>query len=477
MSTSLITEWGLMAMSKRIIAPQKGAQERFLASRAQICIYGGAAGGGKTCGMLIDALRWKDREGYGAVFFRKNHNQIFSQGGLWDEGMKLYSGIARAYPQLGRSRWVFRGSDGHEVSKISFAHIEREQDVHKWQGSQICGLYFDELTHFSEKTFFYMLSRNRSTCGVTPYVRASCNPDADSWVAKFISWWIDPDTGYPIKERSGVIRWMLRREDQLYWADTKEELIEQFKLGSPEELNEPKSVTFIASTIYDNQILLKTNPSYLANLKALPLVERERLLQGNWKIKPAAGLYFKRVQLRSILDAPPLDVVSWARAWDLAATSEDEGGEPAYTAGVLMGKRRDGTYVVADVVNVRMEANDVRQLIKLTAEKDRAMFGPVHIRLPQDPGQAGKAQAKSFVKFLSGFAVKAIPETGSKESRAEPVAAQWQAGNFDLVYGAWNEMYLDQLESFPMSRFKDMVDATSAAYNELESTFDIGNLL
>ncbi len=187
------------------------------------------------------------------------------------------------------------------MSKISFAHIEREQDVHKWQGSQICGLYFDELTHFSEKTFFYMLSRNRSTCGVTPYVRASCNPDADSWVAKFISWWIDPDTGYPIKERSGVIRWMLRREDQLYWADTKEELIEQFKLESPEELNEPKSVTFIASTIYDNQILLKTNPSYLANLKALPLVERELFCKGNWKIKPAAGLYFKRVQLRSIL--------------------------------------------------------------------------------------------------------------------------------------------------------------------------------
>lgn len=135
-------------MSKRVIAPQKGAQERFLASHAQICIYGGAAGGGKTCGMLIDALRWKDREGYGAVFFRKNHNQIFSQGGLWDEGMKLYSGIARAYPQLGRSRWVFRGRDGHEVSKISFAHIEREQDVHKWQGSQIslvCTLTSDPL--------------------------------------------------------------------------------------------------------------------------------------------------------------------------------------------------------------------------------------------------------------------------------------------------------------------------------------------
>lgn len=464
-------------MSKRVIAPQKGAQERFLNCRAQICIYGGAAGGGKTCGMLIDAVRWKDKKDYGAVFFRKNHNQIFSQGGLWDESVKLYAGIKTAYPQLGRSRWVFRDKQNREIAKISFAHIERDQDLMKWQGSQICGMYFDELTHFTEKMFFYMLSRNRSTCGVIPHVRASCNPDADSWVAKFIEWWIDQDTGYPIPERSGVIRWMMRREEQLYWADTKEELIEKFNLTTPEERDEPKSVTFIASTIYDNQILLKTNPSYLANLKALPLVERERLLAGNWKIKPAAGLYFKRTQLRSILDAAPLDVVSWARAWDLAATSEDEGGEPAYTAGVLMGKRRDGSYVVADVINVRMSANEVRQLIKLTAEKDRAMYKNVHIRLPKDPGQAGKDQAQNYIKFLSGFAVKAVAETGSKETRAEPVAAQWQAGNLDIVYGSWNDMYLDQLESFPMSRFKDMVDATSAAFRELDSSFDISSLL
>lgn len=464
-------------MSRRIIAPQKGAQERFLASTAQICIYGGAAGGGKTCGMLIDALRWKDVPDYGAVFFRKNYNQIFSQGGLWDESMKLYYGIKNAYPQLGWGRWVFRDKCGHEISKINFAHIERDQEVHKWQGSQICGIYFDELTHFSERIFFYMLSRNRSTCGVTPYVRASTNPDADSWVAKFIEWWIDPETGYPIKDRSGVIRWMIRREEQLYWADTKQELIEQFHLTTPEELDEPKSVSFIASTIYDNKILLRSNPAYLANLKALPVVERERLLNGNWKIKPAAGLYFKRSQVRKILAQPPLDVVVWARAWDLAATSEDEGGEPAYTAGVLMGKRRDGTFVVADVVNMRLSANDVRQLIRHTAEIDNAKYKMVRIRLPKDPGQAGKAQAQSFVKFLSGFAVKAVAETGSKEARAEPVAAQWQAGNFDVVYGPWNDMYFDQLESFPMSKFKDMVDATSAAFQELDEAFDIHNLL
>ena len=451
----------------RLIAPQKGAQERFLSSRAQICIYGGAAGGGKTCGMLIDAVRWKGVKGFGAVFFRQNHNQIFSEGGLWDESVKLYSGLSNAVPQIGRSRWIFMEKGNKTVSKISFAHIEREQDLHKWQGSQIPGLYFDELTHFSERVFFYMLSRNRSTCGVTPYVRASCNPDADSWVAKFISWWIDQDTGYPIKERSGVIRWLIRREDELHWADTKEELIERFHLETPEERMEPKSVTFIASTIYDNQILLKINPTYLAGLKALPLVERERLLHGNWKIKPAAGLYFKRTQV-TMVKAIPTDVVLWARGWDLAATSEDENGEPAYTAGVLIGKRREGRYVIADVINKRLSASEVRVLVKMTCQADRKKYGRVIERLPQDPGQAGKEQAQSYVKLLAGFLVKVKPESGSKESRAEPMAAQWQAGNVDVLEADWNETYFNELESFPQSKFKDMVDAGSTAFIEIE---------
>lgn len=462
---------------KTRVTPQDGPQYEFVSSPADIVIYGGAAGGGKTFGMLIDALRYKNVLGFGAVFFRQHHTQIFNEGGLWDESIKLYGRIKNATPQLGRSRWVFNDSTGKAVSKINFAHIERDMDLGKWHGSQICGIYFDELTHFTEKTFFYMLSRNRSTCNVVPYVRASCNPDADSWVANFIEWWIDQETGYPIKERSGVLRYMIRRDEQLHWADTPRELYEKFGLYTAEEQSEVKSVTFIASTVYDNQILLKNNPSYLANLKALPLVERERLLMGNWKIKPAAGLYFRRNQVREILKVVPADVISWARAWDLAATSEDEGGEPAYTAGVLMGKRKDGSYVVADVINVRMSANEVRQLIRHTAEIDTAKYKFVHIRLPKDPGQAGKDQAQNYIKFLSGYPVKAVAETGSKEARAEPVAAQWQAGNFDIVYGDWNDMYFSQLESFPMSKFKDMVDATSAAFTELEGTFDISSLL
>lgn len=463
----------------RIVKPQPGPQTAFMATPANVCIYGGAAGGGKSYGLLMSALRYKNVPGFGCTIFRRNFNQIFSQGGLWDESMKIYQGIRGADPKFARGQWWFRNQNGDIVSKVTFAHIERDEDVHKWQGSQICEIGFDELTHFSEKTFFYMLSRNRSTCGVEPFIRATCNPDADSWVAKFIEWWIDQDTGYPIPERSGKLRWFVRRDEILYWANTKQELWKQFDLKTPEEKAEPRSVTFIMSKLEDNQELLKVNPGYMANLKAMSVIERERLLHGNWKIKAAAGLFFKRSQVGDYLSFIPDDVIEWVRCWDLAATEKTENGDPAFTAGVLMGKRKNGRYIVADVVNKQMSASDVRQTIKHTAQQDIAKYKRVKIRLPKDPGQAGKEQAESYIKFLAGFNVVTVAETGSKEARAEPMAAQWQAGNFDILTGAWNEEYLQQLENFPDSKFKDMVDASANAFTELETknVFDLSNLI
>lgn len=463
----------------RILKPQAGPQEMFLSTKADICIYGGAAGGGKTYGLLLSALRHKNVKGFGCTIFRKNYNQIFSQGGLWDEAQDMYHGISGAQKRISDGTWYFSDSKGQVVSKVSFAHIERNDELEKWQGSQICEIGFDELTHFTEKMFFYMLSRNRSTCGVRPFVRATCNPDADSWVARFIEWWIDQDTGYPIQERSGKIRWFIRRNEIITWADTKEELWEKFDLETDEERQEPKSATFIMSRVQDNKELLKINPSYLANLKALALIDRERLLYGNWKIKAAAGLFFKRTQIGNILEVIPDDVICWVRCWDLAASEKSDKGDPAYTAGVLIGKRKNGRYIVADVVNKQMSASDVRSTIRLTAQEDRAKHKSVRIRLPQDPGQAGKEQAESYIKFLSGFDVVARLESGSKQTRAEPMAAQWQAGNFDILHADWNEAYITQLENFPDGTFKDMVDASANAFAEIEikSAFNVRNLI
>lgn len=415
----------------------------------------------------MDPMRHKNVKGFTCTIFRHNYNQIFQAGGLWDSSVELYSSCKRATASIANGQWTFRNKKNEVTSKITFKHIERDQEVQNYQGGQICAIFWDELCHFSEYQFFYMLSRNRSTCGIKPYIRATCNPDADSWVAKFIEWWINQETGYPIQERSGVIRWMMRRNGVITWGDTQEELWEKFGLVTPEERAEPKSVTFIPSSIYDNKELLAKDPGYLANLKALPEIERERLLAGNWKIKASAGLFFKRTQLGNILEILPDDITYYCRCWDLAASEKDEKGDPAYTAGVLMGRRKNGRYVVIDVINRQMSAQDVRNTIKLTAQADRAKYKRVRIRIPQDPGQAGKEQAQSYIKMLAGFDITAVRESGSKQSRAEPMAAQWQAGNFDLMYGKWNEEYLYQLENFPDWKFKDMVDASANAFDEI----------
>lgn len=334
----------------------------------------GAAGGGKTYGLLLSALRYKNIRGYNCTIFRRTYKQVFSPGGLWDEAVGMYHAFRGAQSRISKGEWLFRDKRDRIVSKVLFKHIGGDEGVYDYQGSQICGLCFDELTHFSEFQFFYMLSRNRSTCGVKLFVRATCNPDADSWVAKFIEWWIAQDTGYAVPERSGTIRWFIRREEVIHWVDTREELWERFSLATPKELAEPKSVTFIASSIYDNQALIDRDPGYLANLKAMTLIERERLLKGNWKIKAAAGLFFKRMQIGEILNAVPADVTRWVRCWDLAAS-----------------------------------------------EKTAKM------------------------------------------------AAQWQAGNFDILAGDWNEPYLLQMENFPDGKFKDMVEASANAFWEIEN--------
>lgn len=236
----------------------------------------------KSWALLLEPLRHIHNREFGSVFFRRTTVQVRNEGGLWDESMKLYP-LVGATPKEHVLSWEFPSG-----ATISFAHLEHDKTVLNWQGSQIALIAFDELTHFSETQFWYMVSRNRSMSGVRPYIRATCNPDSDSWVASFIGWWIDQETGLPIPERAGVLRWFMRINNTLFWADSADELQKRFPEGTP------KSLTFIPAKLSDNAALMAADPGYLANLMALPQVERERLLGGNWKIRAIAGSYFKR---------------------------------------------------------------------------------------------------------------------------------------------------------------------------------------
>lgn len=438
------------------IRPQPGPQEAFLRSTADLVVYGGAAGGGKSFALLLDALRYaafRPVQGFGAVIFRRESPQITAQGGLWDEASTLYSLIG-GKPNLTQLSWSWP----QYHTRIRFSHMQYDTDVFAWQGAQVPLICFDELTHFTENQFFYMLSRNRSTCGVKPRMRATTNPDADSWVKVFLAPWVD--ASFPLPAQSGEIRFFYREGGQLIW------------LAPGEHHEDEKSVSFISASIFDNKILLAKDPGYLANLKAMNLVDRQRLLDGDWSIRPS-GNKFKRHWFE-VVETPPATLERVVRFWDRAATEPKPGRDPDWTVGVKVG-RHAGIYYVLDVVRDRLTPGKVDALMRQTAQLDGA---GVTIYEEQEPGSAGVAQIARSLRNLSGFDFHGVKTTGAKEVRANAASAQAEGGNVKLVRAYWNDAFLNELSAFPQQGVHDdQVDGFSGAMNQLMTTSDALPLL
>lgn len=200
-----------------------------------------------------------------------------------------------------------------------------------------------------------------------------------------------------------------------------------------------------------------------AALADLKLALGDYAWAGQYQQRPApreGGLF--KVERIGVVETLP-KCSHWVRAWDLAGTA----GAGAYTVGVLMGLRKDGKgYVVADVVRERLSPGDVRTLIKSTAELDGKK---VRIRLPQDPGQAGKAQAAEFYALLDGYTVR-ILVTGDKKKavRAEPFAVQVEGSRVAMLKAPWNDAYIAELRTFPAGHYADQVDASVDGHGELQ---------
>lgn len=181
---------------------------------------------------------------------------------------------------------------------------------------------------------------------------------------------------------------------------------------------------------------------------------------------PREGGTFK-VDKLGYVDADELpEMVSVCRAWDLAATE----GAGDHTAGVKVGRGADGLFYVLDVVRGQWDSAERNRTMRATAVADGVSV-PVHV--PQDPGQAGKDQAKAMVRLFAGFNVETEPVSGSKEVRADPFAAQMNAGgkgepgNVRLKRAAWNEAFVEEYRAFPNGTWDDQVDAGSDAFNEV----------
>jgi predicted phage terminase large subunit-like protein len=178
--------------------------------------------------------------------------------------------------------------------------------------------------------------------------------------------------------------------------------------------------------------------------------------------RPAEGALF-RVGRIQVLDAEPSGIRA-VRSWDLAATAAVGTADPDWTVGLKLGRLADGRFVVLDVVRLRGGPDEVEEAIAGTAGADGR---EVLIELPQDPGQAGKGQVLYLARRLAGFRVGVSPETGSKVTRAAPVASQVNVGNVSLVRASWNRALLDELAAFPSGRHDDQVDALARAFGAL----------
>jgi predicted phage terminase large subunit-like protein len=455
------------------LGPQPGPQTKFLSTTADIAIYGGAAGGGKTFALLLEPTRNYSLKGFEGVIFRRTTPQITFPGGLWDASQEIY----RPLGMIPRENTL----DWYKINGMAmkFAHLESEGDKYNWQGGQIAYLGFDELTHFTKSQFFYLISRNRSTTGVRGRVRATCNPDADSWVAEFLQWWWNPDTGYPIPERDGVLRWCARVGDDLVWGNSKEELSRDH---GPDVGTHAKSVTFIKSDVHDNKILLEKDPGYLSNLMLQDRVERARLLDGNWLIKKGSGTYFQRSDFEIIPTMPSTGQLAKIRYWDRAATKPSvTSPNPDWTVGTKMTKMENGLFIIEHVERFRDGPLGNQKVIKNTASADG--YFPA-IGIEQDPGAAGVSEAHAYTILLQGYNVLLYPVHKNKELRATPYSAQVQAGNVKLLRGPWNEAFLTEHAAFPPDKKKatrkkdgaddeptagkdDQVDSASGAFNHL----------
>lgn len=174
---------------------------------------------------------------------------------------------------------------------------------------------------------------------------------------------------------------------------------------------------------------------------------------------PAEGGFFKPDQLVPIKAIPAGVSIRWCRGWDLGSTTNGD-----WTAGVKLGALADGRFVIAHVTRLR-EAPDARDaVLKNTTTTDGA---GVKVSLPQDPGQAGKTQVLHLTRMLAGYAVHTSPESGDKETRAEPIASQVNVGNCMIVVGPWNEPFKDELRAFPNGTWDDQVDGLSRAAEAL----------
>lgn len=298
----------------------------------------------------------------------------------------------------------------------------------------------------------YMLSRLRSNADMQSFVKATCNPEPKEaeggWLHEFLDDYYLDEYGYPIPERSGVIRWFISDDNgNLAWGATKEDLQAEYGLDC-----DPMSFTFISAQIYDNKVLCVNQPAYISALKNLGRVERERLLYGGWNVSPKGSGYFLREWADFVEPREVPKRLRTIRCHDLASSVKSEiNSDPDYSASVKLSYCEDGYFYVEHAHDYRARPAGVSQEIMRRAENDGK---GCPVGLPQDVGQAGVVAFQHYARplTLKGYKVKKMKTRKGKIERFSGFSNAAENGMVRIVRGDWNDRYISQLENFDPDR-------------------------
>jgi len=387
--------------------------------------FGGAAGPGKTEGLLMAALQYVDQPHYRALLLRRTFRQLNQSNSIMN----------RARQQLAYTDAEWNTTDKRYTfpsgATITFGNLDSDDDVYQYDSSEFQFVGFDELTSFTERQYTYLFSRLRSTKDnpVALRMRSASNPGnrGHDWVKS---------------------RFMIDQPA----ASLHKEFPERF---------------FLPARIEDNPHLRREE--YVAALANLDAVRRRQLLDGDWEVTPSGNLF--RREWFEIVEDWPREVSGIVRAWDDAATRD--GGD--WTVGVLMARARTGIFYVIDVVRIQGSPLDVERLKAQTAKIDKDLSaGRAVTLLQQEPGAAGKSFIDAQIRGpLCGYYTDVENPTGDKYTRALPLSSAAQAQNIKLLRGRWNRDLLEELEQAgpdpKLYDHDDQWDAAASAFNYLAS--------
>lgn len=508
----------------RTIAPASKPQELFLMLRdgtgkrskyatedgeeVDIIFYGGQAGGGKTFASLLHHMKYIHLPLYKGITIRRTTPMLRKPGAVWDEAKSLYRDVDPKARIRDKEMKITFGpvKDPTKRAEVTFTHFERVDDTDNFQGSQLSSACLDELCQFEESQFLYIMSRLRTQADMKPVMRATMNPASDTWVRKWVDYYLYPEGhelfGRPDPEKQAKVRWFIRRGDEMTWRETRQELFDEYGVKdsngvllpdeSPRQIK-PLSFAFISASVYDNPHVA---PSYIAFLEGLNRIEKELLLHGNWEARDQGSTFFNRSWCEEITSYDPDEIVKVVRSWDFAGTIRSDGNpSPDYTACTLMAKTKSGEYLVLDVKRTRIRFGEWEKFIVECWLEDKEKFRNVITLIPQDPGVQAQANSAMLCRSLAekGVVAERIRPSGKKLERFRPFSAMAQNEGVKFLKGCGidleNKVYNDngfiyrELEAFTGERKRgesghdDVVDTMSDCFSYLASKIAIPNFI